>query len=164
MIITPASVARTSLTAFVTRSLRQLLHFRLQQLAQRFLDASSYQFLDFPLDYILVQYYNLLKNGLQAPFKCVVSQLHSTKYLHAMSIPFVQFTAPFQQERKILRIRRIIVGKTCVTKMCLSGYMRRQATGNGNWMQRDKSTHSVWNGNFRTSFILLKRRAIPPCR
>ena len=50
-VVVAASVTLTSLVALVTRRLRQLLRFRLQQLVQRFFYVSAHQFLDLPLDY-----------------------------------------------------------------------------------------------------------------
>ena len=70
-VVVAAAVALTGLVALVSCGLRQLLRFCLQQFVQRFLNAPAHQFLDLPLDYSLVQCYNLLRHGPQAPFECV---------------------------------------------------------------------------------------------
>lgn len=59
-VVVPASPVLTGFAALVTRCLRQLLRFRLQQLIQRFFYTSPRQSSDLPLESLLVWQYNLL--------------------------------------------------------------------------------------------------------
>ena len=59
-VIVAATVAPTGLAALVPGRLRQFLCFRLQQFVERFLHTAPNQFFNLPLDYFLVQLYNLL--------------------------------------------------------------------------------------------------------
>ena len=66
-----AVVALSLLIALVPRRLGQLLYLCLQQFVERFLHTASHKFLDLPLDYFYIQLYNLLRHGLQSPFRMV---------------------------------------------------------------------------------------------
>ena len=70
-VIVTAAVALTGLAALAACRLRQGLRLLLQQLVQGFLRAASDQFFDLPLDYFLVQLYNVLGHRLLSPFECL---------------------------------------------------------------------------------------------
>lgn len=55
-----ATVSLALLIPLVPSCLRQLFRFSFQKAIQRFFYASSHKFLQLPLDYFLIQLYNLL--------------------------------------------------------------------------------------------------------
>ena len=55
-----AAIALAGLATLVACSLVQFLRFLLQQFIQCFFDAAPDHFLELPLDYFLVQLYNLI--------------------------------------------------------------------------------------------------------
>ena len=61
----PAAIPLSFLSALIPCRLGQPVRLRFQQVIQRFFDAFAYQFPDFPLDYFLIQCYNLLGYGLR---------------------------------------------------------------------------------------------------
>ena len=63
-IIVPAPIALTLFIPLISSCLRQLFRFSLQKTIQRFFDASSHKFFQLPLDYFLVQLYNLFGHSL----------------------------------------------------------------------------------------------------
>ena len=76
-VIVTAAVALTSLIAFVAGSLGQFLSLRFQKLVERLLYAAADQLLDLPLDYFLVELYNVVGHGLLSPFRmCVVTSFY----------------------------------------------------------------------------------------
>ena len=81
-----AAVALTLIAALVPGRLGQLLRLGLQQLVEGLLYASAHKFLELPLDYFLIQLYNLFRHGLLSPFRMVVSQLHSIRDLQTVSL------------------------------------------------------------------------------
>lgn len=68
MVIVAAAVALPGLVTLVTGRSGQLFRFYLHQLIQGFFYATSDQFFDLPLDYFLVQLYNLFGYSLLFPF------------------------------------------------------------------------------------------------
>ena len=66
-----APVPLALLITLVPGSLGQLLCLGLQQLVECLLYAATHKFLELPLDYFLIQLYNLFRHGLLAPFRMV---------------------------------------------------------------------------------------------
>ena len=58
-VIVPAAIPLSILAALIPCRLGQPVRLRFQQVIQRFFHAPAYKFPDFPLDYFLVQCYNL---------------------------------------------------------------------------------------------------------
>jgi len=76
-VIMTAAVALTSLIAFVAGSLGQFLSLRFQKLIEGFLHAAADQLFNLPLDYFLVELYNVVGHGLLSPFRmCVVTSFY----------------------------------------------------------------------------------------
>ena len=67
-----AAVALTDLTALVAGCLGQFLSLRFQKLIEGFLHAAADQLFDLPLDYFLVELYNVVGHGLSSPFRMFV--------------------------------------------------------------------------------------------
>ena len=77
-VIMTAAVALASLTALVAGCLGEFFRFGFQQqLVERLLYAAADQLLDLPLDYFLVELYNVVGHGLLSPFRmCVVTSFY----------------------------------------------------------------------------------------
>ena len=76
-VIMTAAVALTGLIAFVAGCLGEFFRFGFQQLVGRLLYAAADQLLDLPLDYFLVELYNVVGHGLSSPFRmCVVTSFY----------------------------------------------------------------------------------------
>ena len=70
-VVVAAPVPLALLITLVPGSLGQLLCLGLQQLVECLLYAATHKFLELPLDYFLIQLYNLFRHGLLAPFRMV---------------------------------------------------------------------------------------------
>src|SRR5699024_11637177 len=69
--VVAAPVALALFVALVPGCLGQFLRLRLQQFVECFLYTAPNQIFDLPLDYFLVQLYNLFGHGLLSPFRMV---------------------------------------------------------------------------------------------
>lgn len=68
-VIVTAAVALTGLAALVAGCLGEFFCFGFQKLVECLLHAAADQFLDLPLDYFLVELYNVVGHGLSSPFR-----------------------------------------------------------------------------------------------
>ena len=76
-VITTAAVALAGLAALVAGCLGEFFRFGFQQLVERLLYAAADQLLDLPLDYFLVELYNVVGHGLSSPFRmCVATSFY----------------------------------------------------------------------------------------
>ena len=88
-VIVAASITLTGLAALIPGSLGQLLGFGFQQLVQGFLHAATDQFLDLPLDYFLVELYNVVGHGLSSPFRmCIATSFYQRRQAVSTFLPF----------------------------------------------------------------------------
>ena len=71
-VIVTAAVALTRLAALVAGCLGEFFCLGFQQFVQRLLHATADQLLDLPLDYFLVELYNVVGHGLLSPFRMFV--------------------------------------------------------------------------------------------
>ena len=98
-VIVAASITLTGLAALIPGSLGQLLGFGFQQLVQGFLHAATDQFLDLPLDYFLVELYNVVGHGLSSPFRmCVATSFYqrpASRVYFFCYFQFAQFIIPY---------------------------------------------------------------------
>ena len=69
--VVAAAITLPLIIALVPGRLGQFLRFGLQQFVEGFLYTAPNQFFDLPLDYFLVQLYNLFGHGLLSPFRMV---------------------------------------------------------------------------------------------
>ena len=76
-VIMTAAVALASLAALVAGCLGQFLRLCVQKIVECLLHAAADQLLDLPLDYFLVELYNVVGHGLLSPFRmCVVTSFY----------------------------------------------------------------------------------------
>ena len=71
-VIMTAAVALASLAALVAGCLGQFLRLCVQKIVECLLHAAADQLLDLPLDYFLVELYNVVGHGLSSPFRMFV--------------------------------------------------------------------------------------------
>ena len=71
-VIMTAAVALAGLTALVASCLGEFFCIGFQQLVECLLHTAADQLLDLPLDYFLVELYNVVGHGLLSPFRMFV--------------------------------------------------------------------------------------------
>src|SRR5699024_6284682 len=105
-VIVAASITLTGLAALIPGSLGQLLGFGFQKFVKGFLHAATDQFLDLPLDYFLVELYNVVGHGLSSPFRmCVATSFYqrpASRVYFFCYFQFAQFIIPYLNLRNLL--------------------------------------------------------------
>ena len=111
-VIMTAAVALAGLAALVAGCLGEFSRFGFQQLVERLLHTAADQLLDLPLDYFLVELYNVVGHGLLSPFRmCVATSFYqrpASRVYFLCSFQFAQFIIPYRTAH-----RSVMIGGLC---------------------------------------------------
>ena len=104
-VIVTAAVALTGLAALVPGSLGEFFCFGFQQFVECLLHAAADQLLNLPLEYFLVELYNVVGHGLLSPFRmCVATsfyqRLASRVYFYCL-FQFAQLIVPYHLQETV---------------------------------------------------------------